>query len=103
REHSSYERAAIENYWTMLVHADRVLKRFRARVLGKCSPVHLWWGGFDLACTRFSGRTAPPHPGGIPGMPDRVTRESYSHECISAGFWPGSPDSPVREPAFYAY
>lgn len=103
REHASYDRAVIESYWAMLVQADRVLKRFRAGFLGKCSPVHFWWGGFDLACTRFSGRTAPPHPGGIPGLPDRVTREAYSHECISAGFWPGSPDAPVREPAFYAY
>ena len=79
------------------------MKRFRNRFLGKQSPVHFWWGSFDLAGTRFSGRTAPPHPGGIPNLPDRVTRESYSHECMSAGFWPGLPGSSIAEAVFYAY
>jgi hypothetical protein len=78
-----------------------VLKEFRGRFLGKVSPVHFWWGGFDLACTRFSGRRAPPHPGGIPNCPDYVMREAYSHECISAGWWPGG--GAIHEPAFYAY
>src|SRR6185369_11181253 len=68
-----------------------------------CSPSHFWWGGFDLSCTRFSGRVAPRHPGGIPNCPDYVMHEAYSHECISAGWWPGTPDSPVAYPAFYAY
>ena len=80
-----------------------MLQEFRARFIGKCSPVHFWWGAFDLACTRFSGRPAPLHPGGFPNLPDRVTREAYSHECISAGWWPGSVGGPVAEPAFYAY
>ena len=78
-----------------------MLKAFRAGFLGKCSPVHFWWGAFDLACTRFSGRTAPAHPGGMPGLPDWITREAYSHECISAGWWPGG--GALMEPAFYAY
>jgi hypothetical protein len=80
-----------------------VLKEFRGCFIGKCSPVHFWWGSFDLACTRFNGRAAPPHPGGIPNLPDWATREAYSHECISAGWWPGNGGGPVREPAFYAY
>jgi len=94
---------AARRFWRVLVQVDRILKEFRGRFLGKCSPVHFWWGAFDMSCTRFSGRTAPPHPGGIPNLPDRVTREAYSHECISAGFWPGNGGGPVREPAFYAY
>ena len=69
-----------------------VFERFRAGFLGKASPVHFFWGSFDLAVTRFSGRAAPPHPGGIPGLPDRITREAYSHEVSSAGFWPGGVD-----------
>jgi hypothetical protein len=77
------------------------MKAFRGRFVGKCSPVHFFWGAFDLACTRFSGRRAPPHPGGGPNCPDYVQLEAYSHECISAGFWPGS--DPVREAAFYSY
>jgi hypothetical protein len=101
--HGSYDPAATRRFWQALVQADRLLKEFRGRFLGKCSPVHFWWGSFDLACTRFSGRAAPPHPGGIPNLPDWVTREAYSHECISAGFWPGNGGGPVREPAFYAY
>ena len=101
--HRSYDPDAAWRCWRILVQADRVLKEFRGRFLGKCSPVHFWWGSFDLACTRFSGRTAPPHPGGLPNLPDWVTREAYSHECISAGWWPGNGGGPVREPAFYAY
>ncbi|HZI40065.1 MAG TPA: DUF5996 family protein [Gemmatimonadaceae bacterium] len=103
REHASYDREAVERCWRVLVGADRVLKEFRGRFIGKCSPSHFWWGGFDLACTRFSGRPAPTHPGGIPNCPDYVTREAYSHECISAGWWPGAVGSPIEEPAFYAY
>jgi hypothetical protein len=103
REHGSYDADAAQRCWRILTHADRVLKQFRGRFLGKSSPSHFWWGGFDLACTRFSGRPAPPHPGGIPHLADRVTREAYSHECISAGWWPGSAGGPVAEPAFYAY
>jgi len=99
--HASYDPDAAQRCWRALVQADRVLKRFRGRFLGKCSPVHFWWGGFDLSCTRFSGRSAPPHPGGFPNLPDWVTREAYSHECISAGWWPGG--APLEEPAFYAY
>ena len=76
-------------------------RRFRSRYYGKASPVHFFWGGFDLAVTRFSGRTAPPHPGGIPNLPDRVTRDAYSHEVSSAGFWPGGPAAPY--PLFYSY
>jgi len=99
--HASYDAGAAQRCFRVLAQADRLLKEFRGRFLGKCSPVHFWWGGFDLSCTRFSGRPAPPHPGGIPNLPDRVTREAYSHECISAGWWPGS--GLLREPAFYAY
>jgi hypothetical protein len=103
REHASYDPDAAQRCWRILAHADRVLKQFRGRFLGKSSPSHFWWGGFDLSCTRFSGRPAPQHPGGIPHLADRVTREAYSHECISAGWWPGSVGGPVAEPAFYAY
>jgi hypothetical protein len=103
RVHASYDPGAAARFWRALVQADRLLKEFRGRFIGKCSPSHFWWGSFDLSCTRFSGRTAPPHPGGIPNLPDWVTREAYSHECISAGFWPGNGGGPVREAAFYAY
>jgi len=102
-KHRSYDAAAANRCWRALAQADRLLNRFRGRFLGKCSPVHFFWGGFDLACTRFSGRRAPEHPGGIPNLADRVTREAYSHECISAGWWPGTIGGPVSEPAFYAY
>lgn len=78
-----------------------IFERFRAGFLGKASPVHFFWGSFDLAVTRFSGRLAPQHPGGIPGLPDRITREAYSHEVSSAGFWPGGVTS--AEPIFYSY
>ncbi|MDP3174274.1 MAG: DUF5996 family protein [Phenylobacterium sp.] len=84
----------------VLLQADRVLKHFRTGFLGKASPVHFFWGSFDLAATRFSGRKAPPHPGGVPNLPDAVAREAYSHEVSSAGFWPGGPG---QEAAFYAY
>ena len=84
-----------------MLSADRVFRLFRSSFLGKVSPVHFFWGSFDLAVTRFSGRPAPPHPGGIPNLPDEVTREAYSHEVSSAGFWPGSAALP--EAACYAY
>jgi hypothetical protein len=99
--HEAYDPVAASACWRVLVQVDRVLKQFQGRFLGKCSPVNFWWGGFDLACTRFSGRAAPPHPGGIPNTPDYVTREGYSHECISAGWWPGG--GLLEEAAFYAY
>ena len=101
--HASYDGESVHRCWQILVHADRALKEFRGGFLGKSSPSHFWWGGFDISCTRFSGRRAPPHPGGIPNLADYVTREAYSHECISAGWWPGTVGSPVAEPAFYAY
>jgi hypothetical protein len=101
RTHASYDKGAAQRCWRALAQADRVLRAFRGRFLGKCSPVHFWWGGFDLSCTRFSGRPAPPHPGGIPNLPDWITREAYSHDCISAGWWPGG--GALSEPAFYAY
>jgi hypothetical protein len=101
--HAAYDAGAAARCSLILSQAARVLQRFRGRFLGKCSPVHLFWGAFDLACTRFSGRPAPPHPGGVPHLPDRVVREAYSHECISAGWWPGAEGGPVAEPAFYAY
>ena len=99
--HASYDRDAVQRCFRVLVEADRLLKEFRGGFLGKCSPVHFFWGSFDLACTRFSGRRAPIHPGGAPNCPDYVMREAYSHECISAGWWPGG--GAVNEPAFYAY
>jgi hypothetical protein len=99
--HTSYDREYATRFWQVLVQVDRVLKAFRAEFVGKCSPVHLFWGGLDLAVTRFSGRPAPAHPGGIPNLPDWVTREAYSHEVSSCGFWPGG--GPISYPAFYAY
>jgi hypothetical protein len=96
-----YDPAAALNFWRALVQVDRVFRRFRSRFLGKVSPIHFFWGSFDLAVTRFSGRRAPLHPGGIPHLPDAVTREAYSHEVSSAGFWPGG--GGVDEPSFYAY
>lgn len=95
-----WDAPAATRFWQALVQVDRVFKEFRARFVGKCSPVHFFWGSFDLAVTRFSGREAPPHPGGIPNFPDWVAREAYSHEVSSAGFWPGGG---VEEAAFYAY
>lgn len=88
-------------YWRTLVQVHRVLQLFRTRFLGKCSPVHLFWGAFDLAVTRFSGRIAPRHPGGVPHMPDAVAREAYSREVSSAGFWPNL--GAIDGPAFYSY
>jgi hypothetical protein len=102
-EHASYDPDAAQRCWRALAEADQVLREFRGRFIGKSSPSHFFWGSFDLACTRFSGRRAPPHPGGVPNCPDYVTLEAYSHECISAGWWPGSAGSPIEEPAFYAY
>jgi hypothetical protein len=91
----------VTRFWRILIQADRLFKLFRTEFLGKASPVHFFWGGFDLAVTRFSGRRAPLHPGGIPGLSDRVTREAYSHEGSSAGFWPGNDVFPHA--AFYSY
>ncbi|HXU43957.1 MAG TPA: DUF5996 family protein [Thermoanaerobaculia bacterium] len=102
RDLAPYDGDAAQRCWRVLSRADRVFQRFRGRFLGKCSPVHFWWGSFDLACTRFSGEPAPRHPGGIPHLGDAVTREAYSHACISAGWWPGTPGM-FDEPAFYAY
>lgn len=99
--HRAYDRDYANRFWRVLVQADRVFKTFRARFIGKCSPVHFFWGAPDLAVTRFSGRRAPQHPGGIPNLPDRVTREAYSHEVSSCGFWPGG--GPIPYPAFYSY
>lgn len=101
RERRAYDRDSVNRFFDALAAADAVLKRFRTGFLGKSSPVHLFWGSFDLAVTRFSGRAAPPHPGGIPALPDAVTREAYSHEVSSAGFWPG--DGRFEAPAFYSY
>src|SRR5262245_9837039 len=99
--HRSYDRAWVSAFATALRSADQVLKEFRGRFLGKCSPVHFFWGGFDLAVTRFSGRPAPRHPGGVPNCADWVMHEAYSHEVSSAGFWPGNEESPHA--AFYSY
>jgi hypothetical protein len=99
--HAAYDAGYANRFWRALVQADRVLKQFRARFIGKCSPVHFFWGAPDLAVTRFSGRRAPEHPGGIPHLPDRVTREAYSHEVSSCGFWWGG--GPVPYAAFYSY
>jgi hypothetical protein len=101
RTHAAYDAAAAHRFWRALLQVDRVFKLFRTGFLGKVSPVHFFWGSFDLAVTRFSGRTAPLHPGGVPGLPDAVTREAYSHEVSSAGFWPGSESFP--QAAFYSY
>lgn len=101
RVHASYDADAARRFWQALVQVDRVFKLFRSGFLGKASPVHVFWGSFDLAVTRFSGREAPLHRGGVPGLPDRVTREAYSHEVSSAGFWPGSDVYPHA--AFYSY
>jgi hypothetical protein len=99
--HRAYDPEYANRFWRALVQADRVFKQFRACFTGKCSPVHFFWGAPDLAVTRFSGRRAPEHPGGIPNLPDSVTREAYSHEVSSCGFWPGS--GPIPYPAFYSY
>ncbi|HVT15307.1 MAG TPA: DUF5996 family protein [Thermoanaerobaculia bacterium] len=96
RVHASYDPDAANRLWRILASSDVVFKEFRSRFIGKCSPVHLFWGGFDLAVSRFSGRRAPERPGA-----DAVTREGYSHEVSSAGFWPGSGE--IKDPAFYSY
>lgn len=101
RQPRDYEPAAANQWWRAVVQADRVLKRFRSEFSGKASPVHLFWGAMDLATTRFSGRTAPVHPGGVPHLPDWVVREAYSQELMSVGFWPG--DARIPFAAFYAY
>jgi hypothetical protein len=99
-EHRHYDPEAVHHYWTVLVRVSHVFTEFRARFIGKVSPVQLFWGAMDLAVTRFSGRTAPKHPGGIPNCPDWVMEESYSHEVSSAGFWAGAG---LGEAAFYSY
>jgi Family of unknown function (DUF5996) len=101
RRHASYDPAAVRRFFQILVNADRVFKQFRSGFLGKASPVHFFWGSFDLAVTRFSGRRAPRHPGGVPHLSDDVACEAYSHEVSSAGFWPGS--GAIDYPAFYSY
>ena len=100
-EHHSYDPEYANRFWRVLVQSDRVFKEFRSRFCGKCSPVHFFWGSFDLAVTRFSGRPAPLHPGGVPHLPDAVTREAYSQEVSSLGFWPGNAAMPT--PVFYSY
>ena len=99
--HASYDPDAVGRFLQILVNCDRVFKQFRTGFLGKASPVHFFWGSFDLAVTRFSGRRAPRHPGGVPHLPDAVAHEAYSHEVSSAGFWPGS--GAIDYPAFYSY
>jgi hypothetical protein len=101
RKHAAYDPEYANRFWRVLLQTDRVFKEFRSRFIGKCSPVHFFWGSFDLAVTRFSGRTAPSHPGGVPHLPLRVAQEAYSHEVSSAGFWPGSAAMP--QAIFYSY
>jgi hypothetical protein len=100
-QHTTYDPEYAQRFWRILGQADRVMTMFRSRFIGKSSPVHFFWGSFDLAVTRFSGRRAPEHPGGVPNMADWVTREAYSHEVSSCGFWPGG--GSVVDPVFYAY
>jgi hypothetical protein len=99
--HSAYDREYANRFWRVLLRSHEVFSHFRTAFLGKASPVHFFWGSFDLAVTRFSGRRAPPHPGGIPHLSDAVVREAYSHEVSSAGFWPGG--GAIDYPAFYSY
>jgi hypothetical protein len=101
RAHSAYDRDAVGRFHRVLLASQAVFAHFRTGFLGKVSPVHFFWGSFDLAVTRFSGRSAPPHPGGVPNLPDAVAREAYSHEVSSAGFWPGG--GPIDYPAYYSY
>ena len=98
--HRSYDPEYANRFWRVLLQADRVFKEFRSRFCGKCSPSHFFWGSFDLAVTRFSGQPAPPHPGGVPHLPDAITREAYSQEVSSLGFWPGNEAMPA---IFYSY
>ncbi|HZX57151.1 MAG TPA: DUF5996 family protein [Mucilaginibacter sp.] len=99
--HHSYDAEKIHDFWLALVKINNVFTRFRANFRGKCSPVHFFWGGFDLAVTRFSGKPAPAHPGGAPNIPLSVMQEAYSHEVSSCGFWPGNAQFP--HPVFYSY
>lgn len=99
--HAAYDAAAVRRWWRATLSAERVFKRFRTGFTGKSSPVHFFWGSFDLAVTRFSGRKAPLHPGGVPALPDAVAREAYDREVSSAGFWPGDSNNPTA--AFYSY
>jgi hypothetical protein len=101
RTHASYDRDFAQKFWRVLLSSHELFSHFRTGFLGKVSPVHFFWGSFDLAVTRFSGRRAPPHPGGVPNLPDAVAREAYSHELSSAGFWPGG--GQIDYPAFYSY
>jgi Family of unknown function (DUF5996) len=101
RLHGAYDAEYARRFWRVLLQVDRVLKQFRTGFIGKSSPVHFFWGSFDIAVTRFSGRRAPPHPGGAPGLADAVMREAYSHEVSSAGFWPGG--GGIDYAAFYSY
>jgi Family of unknown function (DUF5996) len=100
-EHRTYDAEYANRFWRVLLQSARVFQEFRSRFCGKCSPVHFFWGSFDLAVTRFSGRAAPPHPGGVPHLPDEITREAYSQEVSSLGFWPGNASAPT--PIFYSY
>jgi hypothetical protein len=100
-QHASYDAEAVRRFFQILTNVDRVFKQFRTGFVGKASPVHFFWGSFDLAVTRFSGRRAPRHPGGVPYLSDAVAVEAYSHEVSSAGFWPGS--GAIDYPAFYSY
>ena len=99
--HCAYDKGYANRLWRALLQSDRVFRLFRTRFLGKSSPIHFFWGSFDLALTRFSGRQAPPHLGGVPNLPDAVTREAYSHEVSSVGFWPGG--GAIDFPAYYSY
>jgi hypothetical protein len=98
--HRVYDAEATQRFWRVLLQSDRVFREFRSHFCGKVSPVHFFWGSFDLAVTRFSGRPAPPHPGGVPNLPDDVAQEAYCQEVSSAGFWPGTG---LGYPAFYSY
>jgi hypothetical protein len=100
--HAAYDADYANRFWRVLLATSDVFTHFRTAFLGKVSPVHFFWGSFDLAVTRFSGRKAPVHPGGVPSLPDDVAREAYSHEVSSAGFWPGG-GGPIDYPAFYSY
>jgi hypothetical protein len=100
--HKSYDPEYARRFFRVLTSAHEVMSQFRTGFLGKASPVHFFWGSFDLAVTRFSGRPAPRHPGGVPHLPDSVAREAYSHEVSSAGFWPGGGGGPVGDAAFYS-
>jgi Family of unknown function (DUF5996) len=101
QEHGTYDPEYANRFWRVLLQSARLFQEFRSHFCGKCSPVHFFWGSFDLAVTRFSGRSAPPHPGGVPHLPDEITREAYSQEVSSLGFWPGNAASPT--PIFYSY